>query len=235
MKQKINLSIKKPCTESFDSFQSTSTGGFCDSCQKAVIDFTKMSDGQILDYFKKNKENTCGRFEKNQLKSYSTLSSPSKRKSFNLLGASLIGASLLTALPNQKTQAQQHNPTEKVEEKDTKKEDGKDKKESDPITITGVVKDDYGDLLPGATVIVKGTTNGISTDFDGKFSLRNVHVGDVLIYSFIGLKSKEVVVLEKHTFMEIVLDSYELLGEVSVSEVYSSKKSLWQRIKSIFR
>jgi hypothetical protein len=235
MKQKISLSIQKPCSENFGNFQSTSTGGFCGSCQKEVIDFTKMSDGQILNYFKKNKENTCGRFEKNQLKSYYTLSSPSKKRSFNLLGASLIGASLLSALPNQQIKAQEHNPTEKVEAKGSKEEN---KKGNDTITITGVVKDDTGEALPGATVTIKGTTHGTVTDIDGKYRIGNLNIGDVLVYSFVGFRSKEEVISDKKTSVEIILGSegcFLTLGKVSISEVYSSKKTFWQRIKSIFR
>lgn len=58
-------------------------------------------------------------------------------------------------------------------------------------TITGTVNDETGPL-PGANVIIKGTTNGTTTDFDGKFSL-NVAVGSgKVVISFIGYTSKEV-------------------------------------------
>jgi len=42
-------------------------GRFCLSCQKSVVDFSTMSDQQILLYFKKAKENTCGKFREDQL------------------------------------------------------------------------------------------------------------------------------------------------------------------------
>ncbi|PKA97092.1 iron complex outermembrane receptor protein [Flavobacteriaceae bacterium MAR_2009_75] len=57
--------------------------------------------------------------------------------------------------------------------------------------ITGTVNDDDGAPLPGASVIVKGTTTGTTTDFDGNFSI-NAEIGDTLVVSYIGFESKEV-------------------------------------------
>ncbi|MEZ7499186.1 TonB-dependent receptor [Flavobacterium sp. Arc3] len=59
-------------------------------------------------------------------------------------------------------------------------------------TISGVVTDNSGPL-PGVNVIVKGTTRGVQTDFDGKYSLK-VNTGDVLVFSFIGMDDKSVTV-----------------------------------------
>ena len=52
-------------------------------------------------------------------------------------------------------------------------------------TVTGVVKDDAGEVVTGATVVIKGTTTGTTTDFDGKYSIR-VDNNDLLEFSFIG-------------------------------------------------
>jgi outer membrane cobalamin receptor len=57
--------------------------------------------------------------------------------------------------------------------------------------ITGTIVDDTNQPLPGASVVVKGTTNGTSTDFDGKFTLNAKSNSGTLIVSFIGFKSKE--------------------------------------------
>ena len=61
-----------------------------------------------------------------------------------------------------------------------------------PRECQGVVKDASGEVIIGASVIVKGTTNGSITDFDGKFSLNNVQVGDIIQVSFIGFKTVEL-------------------------------------------
>ncbi len=62
------------------------------------------------------------------------------------------------------------------------------------MTITGIVSDaGTGDVLPGVTVAIKNTTSGTITTPDGAYNL-TVHSGDVLIFSFIGYTSKEVVI-----------------------------------------
>ena len=57
---------------------------------------------------------------------------------------------------------------------------------------TGTVKDSAGEPVIGASVVVKGTTNGIITDFDGNFSLSNVKKGDIIQVSFVGYQTVEV-------------------------------------------
>ena len=59
-------------------------------------------------------------------------------------------------------------------------------------SISGNVSSEDGPL-PGATIVVKGTENGTSTDFDGNFTI-NASDGDVLIVSFIGFDTQEVAV-----------------------------------------
>ncbi len=62
------------------------------------------------------------------------------------------------------------------------------------IAITGVVTDNTGTPLPGVTVVIKGTSNGIITDYDGKYSLSEVPADATLVFSFIGMKTQEVTV-----------------------------------------
>ena len=57
---------------------------------------------------------------------------------------------------------------------------------------TGVVKDAAGEPIIGAAVVVKGTTNGVVTDFDGNFSLNNVKKGDIIQVSFVGYQTVEL-------------------------------------------
>ncbi|WP_027878867.1 VWA domain-containing protein [Mesoflavibacter zeaxanthinifaciens] len=64
--------------------------------------------------------------------------------------------------------------------------------------ISGVVSDENGLPLPSATVLVKGTSNGIQTDFDGKYSI-TAQVGDILVFSYVGYNTKEVTVGSSNT------------------------------------
>lgn len=59
--------------------------------------------------------------------------------------------------------------------------------------ITGKITDEFGELLPGVTVLIKGTTSGTVTDIDGKFSLIATPE-QTLVFSFIGMKSQEIAV-----------------------------------------
>lgn len=66
-------------------------------------------------------------------------------------------------------------------------------KREDYINTSGTVCDEKGDLLPGVTVIVKGTQSGTSTNINGEFSLR-VKKNTTLIFSFVGMENQEVIV-----------------------------------------
>ncbi|NNE78139.1 MAG: TonB-dependent receptor [Pricia sp.] len=79
--------------------------------------------------------------------------------------------------------------------------------------ITGTVLDDDGSPLPGASVVVKGTTIGSTTDFDGVFSIE-AEVGDTLVVSYIGFESKEVTA--ESGSMSIQLTSGVALAEVII-------------------
>lgn len=59
-------------------------------------------------------------------------------------------------------------------------------------TCTGIVKDAMGETVIGASVMVKGTTNGTITGIDGDFSLSGVKKGDIIVVSFIGYQTQEI-------------------------------------------
>ena len=61
--------------------------------------------------------------------------------------------------------------------------------------IQGTVSDKSGNPLPGVSIVVKNTTNGVTTDFDGNFTLPNIQSGETLIFSYLGFVSKEIVSL----------------------------------------
>lgn len=89
------------------------------------------------------------------------------------------------------------------------------------MVVKGVVKDTTGEPVIGANVVVKGTTNGTITDFDGNFQL-NANKGDIITISFIGYQSQEAQVAAS---MNIILkDDTELLDEVVVIGYGSVKK-----------
>lgn len=89
------------------------------------------------------------------------------------------------------------------------------------ITVKGLVKDTAGEPIIGANVVIKGTTNGTITDFDGNFQL-NANKGDIIVISFIGYQPQEA---QAASSMNIILkDDTELLDEVVVIGYGSVKK-----------
>ena len=101
------------------------------------------------------------------------------------------------------------------------------------INTTGIVKDAAsGDVLPGVSIIIKGSTNGTQTDFDGLYTLSNLQPNAVLVFRYLGYKQKEVsakngvldvtLEIEAQSLDEIVLIGYgsqrkkETTGAVSV-------------------
>ncbi|MEL6483977.1 MAG: carboxypeptidase-like regulatory domain-containing protein, partial [Bacteroidota bacterium] len=79
--------------------------------------------------------------------------------------------------------------------------------------ITGTISSSDGPL-PGATVVIKGTQIGISADFDGRYTLDKVENGDVLVFSYVGYKSREITYTGQE---EINVELFEDL--VSLDEV----------------
>ncbi|ADF54685.1 SusC/RagA family TonB-linked outer membrane protein [Zunongwangia profunda] len=78
---------------------------------------------------------------------------------------------------------------------------------SQEIEIKGTVSDESG-ALPGASVIIKGTNNGTTTDFEGQFSLRvDPNLQNVLVVSFVGYRTKEVAISADQQNYEILLES----------------------------
>ena len=82
-------------------------------------------------------------------------------------------------------------------------------------SISGTVNDENGVPLPGATVLVEGTQNGVSTDFDGNYSI-NASSGDTLVFSFVGYTSQSVVVGSSST-IDVSLQPDNALSEVVVT------------------
>lgn len=225
MKDQFNLNIKTPCSKNFDQFTPTPKGGFCGSCKKEVIDFTNMNSEDIITFFKtKATENTCGRLNKNQLNVYNETSKKNKRLSF----LSGIGLACLAFFSSITAQAQDTKKTIKPKENTAEIKASKFEKN---ITIKGNVLE--GNLpLPGASVVLQGSSAGIQTDFDGNFEFpEKLKIGDILIISYVGMESQKVIIENKNSASKIELKinmnetSCIIMGEIAVKKVYKSKRN----------
>lgn len=91
-------------------------------------------------------------------------------------------------------------------------------------TCKGIVKDATGESIIGASVIVKGTTNGAITDFEGNFALTNVKKGDIIVISYVGYQKQEVK-WNGGTLNVVLKDDTEVLSEVVVVGYGIQKKA----------
>ena len=91
--------------------------------------------------------------------------------------------------------------------------------------VSGVVLDKNGESIIGASVLVKGTTNGTITDFDGNFVLRNVADNAILQISFVGYQTSDVSVKGQNNIKVVLSEDTETLDEVVVIGYGSVKKS----------
>jgi hypothetical protein len=254
MAKKLQLQIAEPCHENWDGMTPVQQGKFCGSCQKEVVDFSNMSDQQLVAFFKKPSTGSlCGRFNSEQLNR--DVEIPRKRipwlKYFFQIA---IPAFLLTIKANgQKGRPQIMGKIAPVCSKPlmgitVAVENPKPVK---PIeapaekSIQGKIIDESGNPVSNASVIIKGTKTGAATDELGNFNIdiKNTNTkemaGITLVVSSIGFESKEVVVVNKTSLINIQMIQLKtaIKGEivVTVGLVAPRIKKSGPMLKQIFK
>ncbi len=107
---------------------------------------------------------------------------------------------------------------------------------SQTTTVTGVVSDETGAPLPGASVVISGTTNGTQTDFDGNFTLTNVPANSSISISYIGYQTQQLAIngqstinvsmaIDAQALDEVVVVGYGAQSRAAVTGAISSVKS----------
>ena len=92
------------------------------------------------------------------------------------------------------------------------------------VTLSGVVKDQKGETLPGVTVMIKGTTLGGTTDIDGKYALTVPLSKDmVLVFSFVGMEAQEVAYRGQSKIDVTLAPSVTEMQEVVVTGIFTRK------------
>jgi len=89
--------------------------------------------------------------------------------------------------------------------------------------INGTVYDEIGEPLPGVTVLIKGTTVGVTTDFDGNFSIK-ANQNDILTISYIGYKDQKITLDKNNSLIIYLSESSEAMEEVVVTGYGTTKR-----------
>jgi TonB-linked SusC/RagA family outer membrane protein len=101
-------------------------------------------------------------------------------------------------------------------------------------TVTGTVKDSKGEAIPAVSILVKGSTQGVSSDAEGKFRIV-AEKGSVLIFRYIGYKAQEVTIAASNTINVVLADESNNLNEVVVTAlgIQREKKSLGYAVQEV--
>jgi len=91
------------------------------------------------------------------------------------------------------------------------------------ITVSGTVTDSQDQPMPGVTIIVKGTTNGTVSGADGSYTIGNVGVNDVLVFSFVGMHTQEIEV-NNQTSINVSLEEETIGLEEVVAIGYGTQR-----------
>jgi hypothetical protein len=245
------LSIPEPCPESWENMHQTQKGKFCDLCSKEVIDFTKWTDVEIIQYFENTQTSkTCGRLSTQQVERINQILQNHTSQQANLwrIFAWAFSASALSsvvALQNvnaaEKPVNQEliRNISNAIENKNINLESEKDTLKQNWV-ISGTVRDaTHLEIMPGVTVMIKGSIVGTQTDIKGTYKLDISQFANqnevILRFSFIGMKTYE----EKITIQNIVCDANMEDNESTFVLGFIVKRNFaqrtWFRTKNFFR
>lgn len=240
MNHQFKITIPQPCSENWNNMDAAQNGKFCQSCAKNVVDFTRLSDGELKSILLKDNDKICGRFLPEQLGRF--IGNDGKQSSY--IRSKVFLASLFTFLFVSKANATQKSSKINYEvfaKQKINKENFVN--ESDSIlVIGGKVLDSQNELpLPGVNVLIKGTKIGAITDAKGGFKLvipESLMLQRItVVYSYIGYLRKDIE-LQVYNFPKNIVIKLQadkaVLGGVEVVGL-RIKPTFWQKLMRPFK
>jgi len=193
MPRSLRLNIPEPCHENWQQMTPQEQGRFCGSCQKTVVDFSMLSDQEVLNYFLKADHKVCGRFAEDQLNRELPITEKKKRFSWAYVWNVLLATFLLTEANAQvKPKAKAKRPVTTSVKREEEIIMGGITASIPPeheevvigVTIKGQVTDAKNNQpVIGASVRIKNTSRGTMADTLGYFKLP-VEKKDSLVLEF---------------------------------------------------
>lgn len=243
--EKINLSNLKKCDQRWDKMSPNKDGRICQKCQETIIDFRELSDKEIAEIHTFTEGRVCGLYRQSQLQFVTpkNVNNPN----FKAFYLGLIG---LLSTTNVDAESQNNainivqTPTKNKEQKTTTTTQNTDNQAiKDSVIISGTLKDETGEVLISASVHIKGTKIGVTSDFHGRYYLDITEQVEsskevVLIFSYIGYQTKEILIDKNITTsaeINVILnENYSDMTEFYVVQPPFHKR-IWYRIKGVFK
>jgi len=190
MPKSLRLNIPEPCHENWQQMTPREQGRFCGSCQKTVVDFSMMSDQEVLNYFLKADHKVCGRFAEDQLDKELLITEKKKRFSWAYVWNVLLATFLLTET-NAQVKGKVKKPVRTIT-RTAPRMVGEvvpnmvldPVEEVIPVTIKGKVIDSKNNQpVIGASIRIRNTSGGTKADTLGNFQL-HIEKKDSLVLEF---------------------------------------------------
>ncbi len=239
-RQSYLLKIDNPCGQDWNVMSQNDIGKFCSNCSKTVVDFTNLTDAEIIQHIEQSSGKLCGRLTKQHLNRRIETHQPKNNSRFYklLAGLMLVGtAESALATEKQPSQIEIVSPTQSEElSKEPVNANANLLPDSLKNVVQGIIYDaETKKPLPFANVWLKNTTIGASTDFDGKFKFvipdSLLQTNMALIISYIFYESLEILIDKEYLpiTQELLLKpklppNFEMLGIVIVIK----QKKWWQ-------
>ena len=225
-----HLNIPQPCAQDWNSMTATESGRHCQSCSKTVVDFTRMSNDEIIGYLSRNRH-VCARIGAQQVDSVNMQLVSLQPQNKGGWAKWLVAASLFVSAAYSKVNAQSITPSvEQINGNNPHAESFPLGKIVMPDSaryqiITGTVTDLNHQPLPGATIRVNGANVGTQTDTDGNFRLRVPLSTQQLKVSFIGFESTVIEIKKAGKVLKVRLkENTTMLGGMGVTRTSSLKQ-----------
>lgn len=208
--KKFEITLPQPCHESWPEMTPTEQGRFCDQCAKEVIDFSKLSDAELIDRLQKTSQG-CGRFTASQIQRSYPINNKKRywNKAAAFLFPILLGSSALAAQTVKKTiqtQIVETKPPKTLIEENPEQE----------ISIKGTVFDENQETIIGVTVHLDNSNIGAVSGIDGTFELKipkNLAENARLSFFYVGIKSRTINVPITPQELSIQLESEDIIFE----------------------
>jgi len=221
MKNNYSIHVPVPCHENWDAMTPVEQGRFCQSCAKQVVDFSMMTDQDVLNYFSKATGNTCGRFNNDQLQRPLQPTKIEKKKTW------WVAAMIPLMLMFEKVGAQKKNtrstkPAINVQDLIIKGDTIVTSKRKIHCNVINA----KSSPIPFASVSVNGTLQGVTADSAGKFELllnRDLYSAQIEVSS-VGYGSENFFINDSDEYTIVLKEAESKLPSVEVVSYGTTKR-----------